>query len=151
VSNPETGASSPPGGPGQPAITIADEALATLRTQVRSLLGLIDTGRKPGPAGVIPPGKANAGPVWKPAPNWKVRAIDADAGGGPDAVYITTPLDWDGDYRSIGIDDARLLAMSILAACDWAENGAPERKRYAVLEEDDRRSTATFICGPGDS
>lgn len=138
----------PGGEPAQPATVIADESLSTLRAQVRALLGLIDTGRKPDPFGIIPPGKSNAGPVWKPAPQWKVRAIDADAGGGPDVVYITTPADWPGDYQSIAVDDARRFAMSILAACDWAENGAPERKRYAVLDEDDRKSTRTFICGP---
>lgn len=70
----------------KPAITIADEALTELRAQVRSLLGLIDTGRKPPPA--------------------------------------------------------------ILAACDWAESGPPEQaRRYPALDEDDRRSGRTFICG----
>jgi len=132
----------------KPAITIADEALTELRAQVRSLLGLIDTGRKPPPAGVIPPGKRNAGPVWKPLPKWKVRAIDADCDGGPECVYVTTPYDWEGDYSSLPIDEARALAMSILAACDWAESGPPEQaRRYPALDEDDRRSGRTFICG----
>lgn len=129
------------------AITIADEALADLRGQIRSLLGLIDTGRKPEPAGVIPPGQRNAGPVWKPAGKWRVRAIDEDAGGGSEAVYITSPTDWDGDYQSLGIDEARALAMSILAACDWAESGPATKKRYPELDEDDKRSGRTFICG----
>lgn len=38
--------------------------------------------------------------------------------------------------------------MSILAACDWAENGGPSQpEKYPVYEDDGRRSTGTFICG----
>jgi hypothetical protein len=132
----------------RPAITIADEALAELRVQIRALLGLVDTGCKPDPAGVIPPGSRNAGPVWKPAPKWKIRTIDEGAGGGPECVYVTTPADWEGDFQSLTVDEARALAMSLLAACDWAESGAPERKRYKELDEDDRNARRTFICGP---
>jgi hypothetical protein len=131
----------------KPAITIADEALASLRLQVRSLLGLIDTGRKPEPAGIVPPELPNPGPVWKPYRQWRLRVLDEDEGE-PKCIFVTTPADMPGDYEAVPVDEARLLAMSILAACDWAENGAPERKRYKLLDGDDRGTAGTFICGP---
>ena len=133
--------------PPPPAITLADEAVGTLRTQIRSLLGLIDTARRPEPAGVIPPGKPNAGPVWKPLRKWVVRWISEDDCS-DENVYITTPLDWGGDFTSLTLDDARALAMSLLAACEWAERGGPAtRSKYPVLDDGEVAEGRTFICG----
>lgn len=131
---------------GKPAIVAAPEAIAELRAQVRSLLGLIDTAKPPPPSGVIPPGKPNAGPVWKPAAKWLIRSLDEEGDG---FVYVTTPLDWAGDYSAMHPDDARALAMALLAASDWAEQGPPAPpRRYPVLTEEDQPVAGrTFICG----
>lgn len=129
---------------GRPDITAADDVIADLRLRIASLLGLIDSGTKPEPHGVIPPEERNAGPVWKPGGKWRIRAVDED----DDSIYVTTPLDWDGDFSALSLEEGRRLAMAILAACDWAERGGPEHpgKRYRVLDDKDRLTGRTFIC-----
>lgn len=132
---------------GKPDIALADEAIDGLRSQVRSLLGLIDTARRPEPNGIVPPSARNPGAVWKPAPKWSVRAIDED--GCDDAVFVSTPQHWGGDFTAVPLDEARALAMSLLAACEWAEKREPaDRRRYPELDEDDTPTGRMFICGP---
>jgi hypothetical protein len=133
---------------GQPAITLADEAIATLRAEVRSLLGLIDTTRRPEPTGIVPPPRRNPGAVWKLRGQWSVRTISDDDAPG-EYVYVTTSQHWDGDFEAFPIEDARALAMSLLAACEWAERGdPPDRRRYPELDEDIVPTGRSFICGP---
>jgi|ERR1022692_360499 hypothetical protein len=128
----------------KPVITIADEALVELRKQIRSLVGLIDTARRPNPDGVIPSGKDNAGPVWTPFDKWVIRTLP-EADDPSDFIYVTTPLDWEGDYTAMRLEDARALAMSLLAACEWAERGGPSvAGRYPALDEDSRPTGLTL-------
>jgi len=144
--SPRRGHARAPGdAPARPDITAADESVAALRLQVRSLLGLLDTARPPEPTGIIPPGKRNPGPVWKLRGKWAVRSID-DAGG--EFVYVTTSQHWGGDFEAMSVEDARALAMSLLAACEWTERGEPPmRVRYPELDEDDQPVGHMFVCG----
>lgn len=131
---------------GSARIDRTPEALAVLRDRILSLASLADTRVKPDPHGVIPDGPRK-GPVWKPHGKWRIRALeDPDAAG---FVYVTTPQDWDGDYEPMSLEEARRLAMSLLAACDWAERGSGEPgRRYRAADDKDRLDGArTFICG----
>ena len=137
----------------QPAITLADEAITSLRAQVHSLLGLTDTARRPAPAGIIPPGKRNPGAVWKPLAKWSVRTISDDADSG-EYIYVTTSQHWGGDFEAMPLEEARVLAMSLLAACEWAEKNEPaDRRRYPELDFDHDADAILptgrmFVCGP---
>ena len=124
------------------------EALAILRDRILSLASLIDTTVKPDPHGVIRDGPRK-GPVWKPHGKWRVRALDEAESRG--FVYVTTPQDLYGDFEAMPVDEARRLAMTLLAACDWAERGGGEPgRRYRVADDEDRlQGVRTFICGSG--
>lgn len=132
--------------PAKPHIAVADEAVASLRTAISGLLDLIDSGCLPDPHGVIPDGE-RAGPVWKPGGKWRIRALNDPGSRG--FVYVTTPDAWDGDYEAFPVTDARRLAMTILAACDWAERGGPEEpgRKFRALDDEDRVTGRSFICG----
>lgn len=128
----------------RPAIVIADEALATLRAQVRSLLGCIDTARRPHPASMIPAGRRNPGPAWKPSADWTIRAIDEPGNEG--VISVIVPGSY-GDMLALEADEGRAVAMAILAACDWADGTERPAGSYPVEDEPERHGH-TFICGP---
>jgi ABC-type nitrate/sulfonate/bicarbonate transport system substrate-binding protein len=113
------------------------ELLAGLRREVASLLGLIDTSVKPRPFHIRAAHESNPGPVWRPAEKWTVRCIDPDEGS-PISVFVTTPDSWDDDFRAHSPEEARRIAMALLAAADWADE-----QQAQVIHLDTRRDSGT--------
>lgn len=116
---------------------MTEQAIATLRTQLAGLLSQIGTAAKPRPNEITPSGESNPGPVWHPAKDWTVRAID-DALINPTCVYVTCPEHYGGDFDAIRTDEARKLAMALLAAADWADGlaaGVPQLDTHRNLQE----------------
>ena len=60
-----------------------------------------------------------AGPIWRPAPTWTVRVVEADLD--PICVFVSHPHLWDDDLEPLRTEDARRIGMAFLAAADWAE------------------------------
>lgn len=121
-------------------MTETERLITALRDQLAGLLSQIDTRAKPRPTEIIKPGERNAGAVWRPARQWVVRALNDDVMLAPTSVYLTTPehfrSDAADDFDAITTDEARRLAMAILAAADWADGLAA-----GVTPLDDRRCT----------
>ncbi|MFF5261322.1 hypothetical protein ACFY4C_20460 [Actinomadura viridis] len=115
--------------------------IAALRAQIAGLLSQIDTAAKPRPTAVTWPPEPSPGATWYPAKSWTVRTIDDDLLA-PRFVYVTTPehfrFEASRDFDSITTDDARRLAMALLAAADWADGLAAE-----ATPLDARRATST--------
>lgn len=109
--------------------------LAGLRREVAALLGQIDTSVKPRPTYIRRPDQLNPGPVWRPAEKWTVRCIDPDPDpGSPICVFVTSPDSWEDDFRAHSPEEARRIAMALLAAADWADE-----QQAQVVHLDSRR------------
>jgi hypothetical protein len=103
---------------------VTEETIARLRDQVAGLLSMIDTAAKPRPTVITRAPEPNPGAAWHPVKNWTVRALDDDLTI-PQCVYVTTPehvrFSTPNDFDAVTTDDARRLAMALLAAADWAD------------------------------
>jgi hypothetical protein len=103
---------------------VTEQTIAVLRDQIAGLLSQIDHGAKPHPTMVMRAGALNPGAAWCPVKNWTVRAFDGDLTS-PRSVFVTTPehvrFDAGRDFDAVTTDDARRLAMALLAAADWAD------------------------------
>ncbi len=114
----------------------ASERLALLRREAAELLSLIDTAEYPEPTD--PHGtRSMPGPSWDVGttphgPRWRIHACPEDA---PGTVFVAERDRWgrqlyvpdDADVNATPIEEARRLAMSILAACTWLdEHRAPQ-------------------------
>lgn len=98
------------------------ETIALLRHQLAGLLSLLDTPSKPHPDAVNGADHNVPGPEWRPAKGYTIRVSDPDAGP-PVTVHVIWPdAQWSGDMDSIGSQEARRLAMALLAAADWADS-----------------------------
>ncbi|TYK45196.1 hypothetical protein [Actinomadura decatromicini] len=108
---------------------MTDETLARLRDQVAGLLSQIDTAAKPRPTVITRAPERNAGAAWHPVKDWTVRTIN-DELLEPCFVYVTYPehvrTEVSGDFDALTTDDARRLAMALLAAADWADGLAAD-------------------------
>lgn len=102
---------------------MTEQAIATLRAQIAGLLSQIDTATKPRPTVVTRPPEPNPGAAWQPVKDWTVRTIDDVVE--PRCVYVTCPehrrSGAAGDFDALTSDEARRLAMALLAAADWAD------------------------------
>lgn len=107
------------------------DTIGELRRQLRELLAEADTTELPKPDRINPADHAMPGPQWEiTTPHvhgrrtvldrWLVRAVsDASLA---DAVYLSSPDDSHAeDVRALRVEEARRLAMALLAACDHAD------------------------------
>lgn len=103
---------------------MTEETIARLRDQIAGLLSQIDHGTKPRPMVITRPPERNPGAAWHPVKDWTVRALDDDPTS-PMCVFVTTPehvrFSTPNDFDAVTTDDARRLAMALLAAADWAD------------------------------
>lgn len=101
-----------------------NEEIARLRDQVAGLLSQIDTAAKPRPTELKRRPSKNPGALWHPVKHWTVRTLDDDLLN-PTCVYVTNPehhrSGCANDFDAVTTDDARRLAMALLAAADWAD------------------------------
>lgn len=112
------------------------ELLAGMRREVAELLAQIDTSAKPRPTYVRASHQTNPGPVWRPADKWTIRCIDEHDL--PCSVYVTSPDQvWDDDFRAHTPEEARRIAMALLAAADYADE-----QQAQVIHLDNRRAVA---------
>jgi hypothetical protein len=106
-------------------VTDPQIALAAFRAHLAGLLAQIDQGPELRPDQIVPTGESNPGPRWDPAPRWTIRAIDEPELPEQPHVYVTTPHHhaWEEstDFTAIATDEARAVAMALLAAADWAD------------------------------
>ncbi|TQN30588.1 hypothetical protein FHX37_0470 [Haloactinospora alba] len=122
------------------------DTIGDLRRQLRELLAEADTTELPTPDRINPSDHPMPGPQWEiTAPHmygrraaldrWLVRSLsDASLA---DAVYLSTPDDSHvEDVQALRVDEARRVAMALLAACDHAD-GTREGVAYLA----DRRRT----------
>lgn len=103
--------------------------LVELRREAAQLLALIDTSELPEPTERL--GTANMrGPMWvignPERRHWSIHVLNDSEH--RDAVFIHSPSDLmgscdelTGDTTSLRIENARRLAMAILAACAWLD------------------------------
>lgn len=106
--------------------------LGQVRRELGRMVALADTSERPKPTLINPPGHGMPGHEWiveqhvidrrGSAPTWWVRTVDDEEG--LDAVYLSSP---DGmapgeDFIAMLPEDARRLAMAILAAADRADH-----------------------------
>jgi hypothetical protein len=105
------------------------DAVGAIRDQLAGLLSQIDSSAKPRPDKLNPPDHRLPGPEWHPEKRlvrdqraaWIIRCIDNDPTP-PTCIFITSPESvCDTDFSALPTEDARKLAMAILAACDWAD------------------------------
>lgn len=103
---------------------MTEQTITQLRLQVAGLLSQLDTVEKPRPTSINRSPDPNPGAVWQPAKGWTVRTIDdgvTDSG----FVYVTCPeharSGCCSDFDAATTDEARRLAMALLAAADWAD------------------------------
>lgn len=121
--------------------------LGQVRRELGHMVALADTAEHPKPTLINPPGHPMPGHEWiidqrvidrrATAPTWWVRTVDNAEG--VDAVYVSSPdsMAPGDDFISMLPEDARRLAMAILAAADRAEHlGA------GVPRLEDRRTNA---------
>jgi hypothetical protein len=117
---------------------LVGNALEELRRQLLNLVAIADSGQRPRPDVINPPGHAMPGHEWRVdqrvlpgrrPPLWVVRTVD-DEETRPH-VYVAEPdrvreYDWIDrlDFTSMSTTDARRLAMALLAAADHAEHRA---------------------------
>lgn len=113
-----------------------DLTLGDLRRELRRLVAIADTAERPKPDVINPPEHGMAGHEWRIAqevvlgvrpPMWVVRAVDEPET--RDAVYVAQPdpyvtYDWEYQLNFIAMrpQDARRLAMALIAAADRAEH-----------------------------
>ena len=107
--------------------------LGQIRRELAHLVALADTGERPRPTSINPPGHPMPGQEWRieqrtavevaKPPTWWIRSVDTPDDCG--AVYISTP---DGMRPGDDFDcclvpeDARRLAMALLAAADRVDH-----------------------------
>ena len=112
-----------------------DVSLGEIRRTLRDLVAQADSGERPKPDVINPPGHAMPGHEWQITqpvmsgrpPVWLVRTVDdSDV---CDSVYIAQPYpenryDWleKLDFTPMKPLEARRFAMAILAAADRAEH-----------------------------
>ncbi|GAA3958182.1 hypothetical protein GCM10023085_45810 [Actinomadura viridis] len=110
-------------------MSATEQTIATLRAQIAGLLSQIDTTAKPRPTVVTQHPEPSPGAAWHPVRNWTVRTIDDDLVE-PRHVYVTCPEHGRSgaaaDFDALTSDDARRLAMALLAAADWADGLAAD-------------------------
>lgn len=94
--------------------------LRELREEAAELLALIDTAQLP-PPDRISDSPHLPGPEWivrEDRDQWRVHATAQEA----DVVFIHTPdAMFITDVLAVRVRDARRIAMSLLAACDWVD------------------------------
>ncbi|MBO4273109.1 hypothetical protein [Microbispora triticiradicis] len=80
----------------------------------------------PQPDWINSPESKLPGPLWEPsaanrpgARRWHIRVVDPDDP--PACVFITPPKVWDDSIYPLEPDEARRVAMALLAAADWAD------------------------------
>jgi hypothetical protein len=102
------------------------DSIALIRQQLAGLISQIDTAEKPRPHVINGPDHAVPGPEWRPVKGYTIRAADPDGlQPPPDCVHVIWPdAEWSGDMDAMRPDDARRLAMALLAAADWADGVA---------------------------
>lgn len=114
-----------------------EEAVAVLRDQLAGLISQIDSSAKPRPNKLNPPDHRLGGPEWHPDKGWVIRCIDNEPGL-PTSIYVTSPDAFhETDFFAVSTSGGRILAMAILAACDWADGLAS-----GVTQLDARRKEA---------
>ncbi|MYZ34344.1 MULTISPECIES: hypothetical protein [unclassified Streptomyces] len=109
--------------------------LAELRTELRHLIALADSAERPKPTRINPAGHAMPGHEWEinqrvlaknfqTIPTWLVRTVDESEVA--DAVYVSSPdcTHPTDDFIAMPTEDARRLAMALLAAADRADHTA---------------------------
>lgn len=111
--------------------TGATQALHELRSHVAELLHQLDTVTPPPPDESEPPGQmktvADTNPVYTwhvhhehAGPRWRVHHIDDSE----KFIYLENPRLQPGDLKALPTDEARNLALAILAAADRADAAA---------------------------
>lgn len=115
-------------------MTAADGlTIAQIRRELAHLVSLADTAERPKPTGINPPDHPMPGHEWRieqrivtdrasGPPTWWVRTVDqADHCG---TVYVSSPdAMYPGqDFGAMFPEDARRLAMALLAAADRADH-----------------------------
>lgn len=122
-----------------------DFTLAEIRTELRHLVALADSAERPKPTAINPAGHIMPGYEWlieqrtfdgrHPAPSWWVRTVDDSEG--VDAVFVSSPdaMDPGGDFIAMFPEDARRLALALLAAADRADH-----QTVGVPRLEDRRN-----------
>jgi hypothetical protein len=111
--------------------------LGEVRRELAMLVAMADTAERPKPDVINPPGHAMPGHEWRVVqtvpvetrrpPLWLVRSVDDEES--RDCVYVAEPdrareydwMDW-LDFTPMTPQDARRLAMALLAAADRAEH-----------------------------
>jgi hypothetical protein len=113
-----------------------DVALDEIRRELRHLLATADSCERPKPDVINPPEHSMAGHEWRITtdapfasrpPLWLVRTVDDPET--RDSVYVAQPdpyvaYDWERelDFVPMSPNDARRLAMALLAAADRADH-----------------------------
>lgn len=105
---------------------MTEQTIAQLRDQIAGLLSQIDTAAKPRPNVINKPPHSVPGPEWVPVSGrygtYTLRVSDPDEEPIVPVVHVIWPDDQDtGDMDALSSDDARRLAMALLAAADWAD------------------------------
>lgn len=105
---------------------MTEQAVALLRDQIAGLLSQIDSAAKPRPDVINRAPHPVPGPEWVPVSGrygtYTLRVSDPDPHGAVPVVHVIWPGDqWSGDMDALRSDDARRLAMALLAAADWAD------------------------------
>lgn len=114
-------------------MTAADDlTLGQLRRELAHLVSLADSAERPKPTAINPPGHPMPGHEWRieqrtvsdrhSYPTWWVRTVDNPETSG--AVYVSSPdAMYPGkDFGAMFPEDARRLAMALLAAADRADH-----------------------------
>lgn len=118
--------------------------LAEVRRELAHLVSLADSSERPKPTRINPPGHPMPGYEWEiqqrtiasyqTVPTWLVRTVDDSETA--DAVYVSSPdcMYPTDDFIAMPPEDARRLAMALLAAADRASHHA-----YGIPRLEDRR------------
>lgn len=121
----------------------AQEAAKALRTEVESIARQLAVIAPPASPDELITKPGLRGPLWNVNDSfvpeyrwpWRVRAIDDEPG---HFVYVHHPRTFDpSDFETMTVDEARRLAMALLAACDYVGDTELEkaRKRKAAVCE----------------
>ncbi|WP_399559181.1 hypothetical protein OH809_45260 (plasmid) [Streptomyces sp. NBC_00873] len=120
----------------QTSATAADDlTLDQLRVELRHLVALADSAERPKPTRINPAGHAMPGYEWEvtqrvlarnfqTVPTWLIRTVDEEECA--DAVYVSSPdcMFPTEDFIAMPAENARQLAMALLAAADRADHQA---------------------------
>lgn len=97
-------------------------ALNLIGTELRSLIGQVESATIPRPdreeTRVGEPGV-----MWDVGDDWNVQAVKPEDDGRL-CVFVSTPGCWGGDVVALNLDDARHLALALLASIAWTERRA---------------------------